>query len=88
MEGGGVMALQRTIEIVDLTPAELAEEFTNWEDSEQAEFFSHIARITREWPGAGWCQQCSGIAPLLDRDGQEVIAKLAEWAADPYGENA
>lgn len=82
------MGITRTIEISGLTPSELAEEFASWGGSWQAEFFAKVWLIAREWPGAGWCQQCSAIAPLLDRNGKDCIAKLAEWAADPTGENA
>lgn len=82
------MNITRTIEIKGLTPEELAKEFSSWGGSWQADFFGHLADITAEWPGAGWCQQCSAIAPELGPGGKSVIAKLAEWAADPTGENA
>ena len=74
----------RTIKIADINPRELAAVFCGMWAGEQAEFFSEIARITADWPGAGWCQQCCGISEHLDKAATEAIAKLAEWAAEPY----
>ena len=82
------MTVTRTLTISDVTPEELATVFAKMWAEEQAEFFAKVWLIAREWPGAGWCQQCSAIAPLLDQNGKDCIAKLAEWAADPTGENA
>ena len=76
--------ITRNIIIDDITPAELAAVFCAMYSDEQAAFFSEIGRITASWPGAGWCQQCCGISENLDKRATEVIAKLAEWAADPY----
>lgn len=82
------MTITRTTEISDITPEELAHEFTEMDSLAQAAFFARVWRIAREWPGAGWCGQSMGIAQHLDRDGRDCIAKLAEWAADPEGLNA
>ena len=82
------MSVTRTIELSDLTPQELAELFARMFDDEQAAFFNALKPITDKWPCAGWCQQCSQIVEHLDKGGFEVIAKLAEWAADPEGESA
>ncbi len=82
------MSIKRTFEIDDLTPQEVASIVAGWYGEQQAEFFNSFKAITDEWPGAGWCQQCCALAPFLNDAGKETIAKLAEWAADPTGENA
>lgn len=60
------MAVTRTIEINDLTPAELAVLFAAMDASQQAMFFSQVWHIARSWPGAGWCQQSCEIANCAD----------------------
>lgn len=77
-------ALTRTIKIDDITPQELATLFLAMCGEEQAMFFNAFKATTDTWPGAGWCQQCCGLSGYLNSDGQETIAKLAEWAAEPY----
>ena len=81
------MTVTRTIEISDINPEELALIFSNYSSIEQALFFNALKPITDKWAGAGWCQQSSQIALRLDNGGAEIVAKLAEWAADPLGEN-
>lgn len=82
------MSITRTFEIADITPEELALVFGGMWAEEQAAFFNALKPLTDKWSGAGWCKQSSSIAPLLNKGGTEIIAKLAEWAADPLGENA
>ena len=72
------MTVLRTIELADITPAELAELFCEMDGIQQAAFFAEVKPITDKWPGAGWCQQSCGIADMLDDAGREVISKLAE----------
>lgn len=80
------MTITRTLVYqVNLTPQEVAAEFASWTDEDQAAFLNALWPITSNWPGAGWCQQCSNIAPHLDHGGSYIVAKLAEWAADPEG---
>lgn len=69
---------------VDLTPEELAAAFLELDGFEQAAFFNSMKAITDTWAGAGWCQQCCDMSVYLDASGKETIAKLAEWAAEPY----
>lgn len=76
--------IKRTIEIGDITPEEAAAIFLENGSEWQAQFFNAFKAETDTWPGAGWCQQCCAISTFLDKSGQETIAKLAEWAADPY----
>lgn len=78
------MSITRTFDIDDITPIELANVFLGMHNEQQAEFFNHMKAITDTWPGAGWCRQCCDISQFLTSDGIETIAKLAEWAADPY----
>ena len=78
------MSITRTIELDDLTPDELAEVFAHMDGEQQARFFTCVGEIAATWPGAGWCQQSCAISEHLDKIGTETIAKLAEWAADPY----
>jgi hypothetical protein len=56
------MSINRTFEINDLTPEELARLFTDMVSFGQAKFFAEVWRIASEWPGAGWCQQSYDIA--------------------------
>lgn len=72
------MAVTRTIELADLTPAEVARLFCDFFGDQQVEFFANIQRIAAEWPGAGWCQQSYGIARIINPAAREVITKLAE----------
>jgi len=76
--------LKRTFIIDDITPEELATEFLCMDGEQQARFFNAFKAETDTWPGAGWCQQCCAMSEYLDANGIETIAKLAEWAADPY----
>lgn len=77
--------IQHTITIdVPITPQELAAAFLEMDSIEQAEFFNAFKAETDKWAGAGWCQQCCNISRHLEPSGIETIAKLAEWAADPY----
>lgn len=78
------MSVTRTLEINDFAPAELAEEFCDMDAKQQAEFFAHIGLIAAKWPGAGWCQQCCSMSEHFDKSATDTIAKLAEWAAEPY----
>jgi hypothetical protein len=76
--------MERLIVIEDITPEELAMEFLCMDGEKQAAFFNSFKARTDKWPGAGWCQQCCAMSQHLDKGGIEAIAKLAEWAADPY----
>ena len=76
--------IQRTITLDDITPEELAETFLEMDGEQQAAFFNAFKAETDRWRGAGWCRQCSEISRFLDNGGKETVAKLAEWAADPY----
>lgn len=76
------MTVQRTINLTDLEPSELAELFCEMDGEQQAEFFAGIHRIAATWPGAGWCQQSYDIAANASPKCREVIIKLAEHVLD------
>jgi len=78
------MSLARIVVLDDLTPEELAIAFLEMDGERQAAFFNAFKATTDTWPGAGWCWQCCSLSEHLNRDGVETIAKLAEWAAEPY----
>lgn len=71
---------------VKLTPQEVAILFCDMNGEDQADFFSAIADISAEWPGAGWCNQSYDIAESVDDKARGVIEKLAEHVLsyDPY----
>lgn len=72
----------RTIEIQNITPQELADEFCNMPADDQAKFFSTVYAIARTWPGAGWCQQSCSIIGCSDRDALDAIETLASHLPD------
>lgn len=80
--------IKREIEISDISPEELAAYFLAQDGRFQATFFNSMKATTDKWAGAGWCQQCCALSTFLNKDGQETIAKLAEWSAEPYGPEA
>jgi hypothetical protein len=71
------VSVTRTIQIDDLTPQELAALFAGMSNRQQAEVFSEIWRIAKEWPGAGWCRQSCDIVDVLDKDGRDALETLA-----------
>lgn len=71
------MKIERTFEISDITPRELAAVFAGYFGNDQAKFFDELWIITRNWPGAGWCQQSCDIASHLTTAGRATIATLA-----------
>lgn len=69
------MAITRTF--TDLTPAELATEFSGMFDHEQAEFFHTLGLITATWGGGGLGIQAISIANHLSPIGRRVVRELA-----------
>ncbi len=74
--------LKREIEIDDLTPQELAEQFCDMFGDKQAEFFNEVWRIAKHWPGAGWCQQSCEIVKHLDAGGLDAVKVLYSHTVD------
>lgn len=71
------MSVSRTVDIDYLTPAELAHLFTKGDGYHQAQFFSEVWKITKDWPGAGWCMQSLDICEKADSDARSAITTLA-----------
>jgi hypothetical protein len=71
------MTVTRTVEVNDLTPAEMAELFANMWADRQADFFSYLWEIAAEWPGTGWCQQSVSIIQKAGPNAREAIRTLA-----------
>jgi len=71
------MKIERTIQINDLTPRELAELFCDMFGDQQATFFSEVWKIARDWPGAGWCKQSAEITRMADANAAQAIRTLA-----------
>ena len=69
--------VKRTLQIDDLTPEELAALFCDLFGDQQARFFSTVWKISKEWPGAGWCQQSCNIIKSADADALQAIKTLA-----------
>ena len=76
--------MKREIE-VEITPAEAAAAFAEWDADQQAAFFDTVAHVSNAWPGAGWCQQAYSIVRALDKSGQGVIGRLADHYASHFG---
>ena len=69
--------LTRHIEVsFEPTPEDLAFVFAAFSASQQAIFFARVWTISKEWPGAGWCQQSYEIAKFLSNDGRSTLSTL------------
>ncbi|MBI0530888.1 hypothetical protein [Sphingomonas sp. TX0522] len=75
--GGREVRVTRTIQIDDLTPGELADLFTEFDEYGQCQFFERVWEIAKAWPGAGWCQQSFSIARQASPAAREAIRVLA-----------
>lgn len=71
--------ITRTVTVSDLSPAELASIFANYDDTQQARFFDCLADEVKDWPGTGWCMQCSYIEGKMTDRAKDIVRKLAEW---------
>ncbi len=76
--------LQRKI-MVDVTPTpdELAFEFANMGDEQQAMFFNELARITNKWDKP-FCFQLQSIIdnPALTTDGRHIMEMIGDYGID------
>ena len=63
-----------------LTPEEIASEFAGMNDSEQAIFFSELARITGEWERP-FCFQLESITnrPELSIEGRRIMEEIGDY---------
>ncbi len=74
-------AITRTVTLSDLSPAELASIFAQMDSGQQAAFFDALAEEVKDWPGTGWCMQCSWIEQEMTPRARDVVRKLMEWMA-------
>lgn len=79
------MSVQRTINLDDLLPIEMAMIFGEYDADQQAEFFNELGSIVKAWGALGWCGQSCEITNKLDRDGEEIVEKLATHVAHKTG---
>lgn len=75
--------LQRKI-MVDVTPTpdELAFEFANMDDEQQAMFFNELARLTEKWEKP-FCFQLQHLIdhPALTKEGKSIMEQIGEYGA-------
>ena len=65
---------------VDLTPQELAFEFCNMSDEDQAEFFNSLAKIVENWQAPFSFQlQYLADCTTLTQDGKSVMKLIGEY---------
>ena len=64
-----------------LTPRELAEEFCNLYDDEQAEFFNEIANITNKWDKP-FCFQLQSMVNtnILTDDAKYIMSQIGDYS--------
>ena len=76
--------IKRQIDIdVRLTPQEMAFEFCNMSDAEQAAFFNELARITEKWRHP-LCMQLQYLADneTLTTAARAVMIQIGEYAME------
>jgi hypothetical protein len=76
---------KRLVEITDLdrtTPEVMANVFSEWCSSQQAEFFDIFGRLSSEWVHVR-CMQFGAITPFLHDEGRDVLRELAQYAEKP-----
>lgn len=75
--------LQRKITIdVVTTPDELAFEFANMDDEQQAMFFNELARLTAKWERP-FCFQLQSLIdnPALTREGRLIMEEIGDYGS-------
>jgi len=73
--------IQRKVTLhVEPTPQELAFEFSQMSDKNQAVFFNELARLVAEWEKP-FCFQLQYITdhPALTSEGREVMRQIGEY---------
>lgn len=75
------MGIKREITIEDLTPEELAEEFSHMDDEKQARFFNELGRVVATWERS-FCFQLQYVTdnPILTTVGRETMAEIGAYA--------
>lgn len=64
------------------TPEELASEFANMGDDQQALFFNELARLTKNWKNP-FCFQLQGLVdrPELTVEGKRIMEQIGEYGS-------
>lgn len=76
--------LQRKIQVdVTPTPDELAFEFSNMDDEQQAMFFNELAILAAKW-NKPFCFQLQNIIsnPALTNEGRKIMEQIGEYGSD------
>lgn len=71
---------------VNPTPEELACEFSQMNDSQQAVFFNEIARLTEKWE-MDFCFQLQHLTDnkSLTNQGRQIMKQIGEYAEKGFG---
>lgn len=80
-----VQTVTRTVTISDLTAAEMASIFAQWDSRAQAAFFAALRDESRDWPNSGWCGQAHYIVSDANPDALFVLEKLADHVVAARG---
>ena len=79
--------IKRKIDVeIDLSPAELAEQFCQLDSEMQALFFNNIKRITDQWDmGFFWQLQYITESERLTDGGRTIMRQIGEYAEKHEG---
>jgi len=70
--------IEKTIKLM-LTSQEIATEFCNLDNHQQANFFNEVGRIIGSWPGNGYSQVTAFIgSEEMDKNGLELLRYISE----------
>lgn len=74
--------IQRNVRVgIEVTPDELAVEFANMDDSQQATFFNVLAILVSTWDRP-FCFQLQSVTdnPALTEEGRSIMKQIGEYA--------
>jgi len=75
--------IKREVEMsISLTPEELASEFLDMSDKEQAIFFNEIAKLISKWDGGFFSTQLEWVRQnqCLTTEGRNIMKKIGEYS--------
>jgi hypothetical protein len=78
--------MKKTMELeIKISPSELAAEFCEMKANEQADFFSEVSRISKEWT-APFCFQLQAITDSqeLTNGGREIMSSIGDYSRSDY----
>ena len=76
------MSLKRSTELeITITPEELASEFCEMDNHQQAKFFNMVSAITSDWD-MSFCFQLQGVidSPDMKPEGLDIMRQFGEYA--------